>query len=48
MFEKGGQVTIATIKPTALIEMYDAGPSLQPVAEEVERAILRIIDAAAA
>jgi uncharacterized protein (DUF302 family) len=48
VFEKDGQVTIAAIKPTLQIGMYEDGLSLQPVAQEVERAIIRIIDAAAA
>jgi uncharacterized protein (DUF302 family) len=46
VFEKDGRVTIAAVKPTLLIGMYEGGLSLQPVAEEVERTIIRIIDAA--
>lgn len=48
VFEKDGQVTIAAVKPTLLIGMYEHGLSLQPVAEEVERTIIRIIDAGVA
>ena len=48
VFEKDGQVTIAAVKPTLLIGMYEGGLSLQPVAEEVERTIIRIIDTATA
>ena len=45
MAEKDGRITIAAIKPTLLIGMYEGGLSLQAVAEEIERTIIRIIDA---
>lgn len=48
VFEKDGQVTIAAVKPTLLMGMYEGGLALQPVAEEVEQTIIRIIDAAVA
>lgn len=47
VFAKDGRVTIAAVKPTLLIAMYEGALSLKPVAEEVERTIIRIIDAAA-
>ena len=45
VFEKDGRVTIAAVKPTVLLAMYEGDSSLRPVAEEVERIIIRIIDA---
>ena len=48
VFEKDGRITIAAVKPTVLLGMYEGGLSLQPVAEEVERVIIRIIDAVVA
>ena len=45
VYQEGAMVKAATLKPTALMQMFgDSG--LQPVAEEVESAIVRIIDAA--
>lgn len=48
VYEEGGKVTVATVKPTVLIHMYEGGEDLRPVAEEVEATLLRIIDAACA
>jgi len=48
VYEEGGKVTVATVKPTVLIDMYEHGEDLRPVAEEVEGTLLRIIDAACA
>lgn len=46
VYREGDGVTLATIKPTALLEMFrEAG--LQPVAEEVERTIVNIMQEAA-
>ena len=46
VYEEGGGVTLATIKPTAMLEMFrEAG--LEPVAEEVEQAIVNIMQEAA-
>jgi hypothetical protein len=42
----GAGYTLATIKPTALIELFHAD-ALRPVAEEVERTILTIMQEAA-
>jgi uncharacterized protein (DUF302 family) len=44
--QKGNQTKISTIKPTALLALY-GNPELNPVAEEVERAILAMINEAA-
>jgi uncharacterized protein (DUF302 family) len=47
VYREGDAVTLATIKPTAMLEMFrEAG--LQPVAEEVERTIISIMHEAAA
>ena len=47
LYREGDGVTLATIKPTALLEIFgEAG--LQPVAEEVERTIVNIMQEAAA
>jgi len=45
VYEQGGKVFVSTLKPTALLGLFQS-PQLQPVAEEVEAAITRMIDAA--
>ena len=46
IYEEGGKVKLATIKPTAMLQMFgDEG--LQPVAQEVERVMLESMDEAA-
>ena len=45
IYEEDGKVKVATIKPTALLEMF-GNAGLQPVAREVEESIVRIVDAA--
>lgn len=40
---KPGQYTVSTILPTKLLEMFHA-PQLQKVAQEVEQAVIRIMD----
>jgi uncharacterized protein (DUF302 family) len=47
VYEDGDKVTVATLRPTALLRLFGA-PELEPVAREVEETILRIIDAACA
>jgi uncharacterized protein (DUF302 family) len=46
VYEEGGKTTLATIRPSALIALYRAH-QLEPVAREVEEALIRIIDEAA-
>jgi uncharacterized protein (DUF302 family) len=46
IFEEGKQTKLSTIKPTALLGLY-GNPELQPVAQEVERAIFAMIAEAA-
>lgn len=46
IYPEGHGVTLATIRPTALIEMYQT-PELKQVADEVEAALVRIMDEAA-
>lgn len=45
VYEEQGKVKVSTLKPTAVLALFGV-PALQPVAEEVEAVILRIIDAA--
>jgi uncharacterized protein (DUF302 family) len=46
VYEEGGVTKLATIKPTALIALYES-PDLRGAAEEVEQALVRIMDEAA-
>ena len=45
VYEEGGKVKVATVKPTAMLSIFDR-PELDPVAQDVEETMLRIIDAA--
>ena len=45
VYEEGGAVKVATLKPTALLAMFGR-PELDPVAREVEETLIRIIEAA--
>lgn len=45
VYEESGTVKVATLRPTELLRLF-GDDQLQPVAEEVEAAILRMIDAA--
>ena len=47
VYEEGGQVKVATLRPKALLGLF-ALPKLKPVAEEVEEAMVKIVDAACA
>lgn len=46
IFEEDGKVKITTIRPTAILGLFGK-PELEPVAKEVEAAMIRMIDAAA-
>jgi len=46
VYEEGGKVTVATVKPTVLLRMYEGAESLAEVAHEVENTLTAIIDAA--
>ena len=46
VYEEGGRTILATLKPTALLAMFNA-PQLKGVAQEVEETILKIMTAAA-
>jgi uncharacterized protein (DUF302 family) len=46
VYPEGSGVALATIRPTAMIEMFGT-PELRAVAEEVEAVILKIMDEAA-
>ena len=45
VYEQGGKVSVSTLRPTAVLGLF-GNPELEPVAESVEEAIIRIIDAA--
>ena len=45
VYEDAGKVKVATLKPTALLQLF-GNPGLAPVAREVEETIVRIIDTA--
>ena len=45
VYEDAGKVKVATLRPTALLELF-GNPGLAPVAREVEETIVRIIDTA--
>ena len=42
IYEEGGKTIVATLKPTALLAMFDV-PQLKEVAEEVEKTITKIV-----
>jgi uncharacterized protein (DUF302 family) len=46
LYEEGGTTRLATIKPTAMIALYDT-PGLKGVAQEVETTLNRIMEDAA-
>ena len=46
LFEEGGQTVMATLKPTALVGLFNE-PSLVPVAQEVEDTLVKIMTDAA-
>jgi uncharacterized protein (DUF302 family) len=45
VYEQDGKVKISTLRPTAVLGMFGR-PDLDPVAQEVEETLLRIIDVA--
>jgi uncharacterized protein (DUF302 family) len=47
LYEENGKRVLATLKPTALLEMFDV-PQLQSVAREVEETIVKIMKEAVA
>ncbi len=46
IYEEGGKTTLATLKPTVLLAMFNL-PQLEGVAQEVEDTIVKIMNAAA-
>ncbi len=46
VYDQAGRVMVATVKPTVLLDMYKGSESLKSTAEEVERTVIAIIDAA--
>ncbi len=47
IYEEGGKTILATLKPTTLLAMFNT-PQLEPVAAEVEKTIIRIMNDAVA
>jgi uncharacterized protein (DUF302 family) len=47
IYEEGGKTTLATLKPTTLLAMFNV-PQLKQVAQEVEDTIVKIMKEAAA
>ena len=47
LYEENGKRVLATLKPTALLAMFDV-PQLKPVAQEVEETIVKIMKEAVA
>ena len=45
VYEEGGKVKIATIRPTYMLDLFDS-PALKSVAQSVEETIIRIIGVA--
>jgi len=45
VYEEGGKVKIATIRPTYMLDLFD-NPALKYVAQSVEETIIRIISMA--
>ena len=46
IYEKDGKVTVATVKPTILLKMYQDAEDLAPVAKDVENTLIAIINQA--
>lgn len=46
IYEEGGKTTLATLKPTVLLAMFNS-PRLEGVAQEVEDTIVKIMNAVA-
>ena len=47
LYEEGGKTILATLKPTALLAMFNV-PQLERVAQDVEETIIKIMKEAAA
>ncbi len=45
VYEEGDKIKVSTLKPTQLLGLFGR-PTLEPIAQEVEDAMLRIIDSA--
>lgn len=47
VYEHGGKTVVSTLRPTAILSLF-GDPELQSIAQKVETAMIRIIDAACA
>jgi uncharacterized protein (DUF302 family) len=47
VYEENGKTVLATLKPTTLLAMFNI-PSLEPVAQDVENTLVKIMNEAAA
>jgi uncharacterized protein (DUF302 family) len=45
VYEEAGKVTVTTLKPSAVLSLF-GNPEIQPIAEQMEDVIIRVIDAA--
>jgi uncharacterized protein (DUF302 family) len=45
VYEDGGKVTVASLRPSAVLSLF-GNPEIQPIAQQIEDAIIRIIDSA--
>jgi uncharacterized protein (DUF302 family) len=45
VFQDSGKVTVTSLKPTAVLSLF-GNPEIQPIAQQIEDAIIRIIDSA--
>ena len=45
IYEEDGKVKVSTLRPTAVLGLFGQ-PKLEPIAKEVEEAMIRMIDAA--
>lgn len=45
VYEEGGKVKVSSLEPTVILGLFGQ-PKLEPVAKEVEDAMIRIMDAA--
>ena len=45
VYQESGKVTVATLKPSAVLSLF-GNPEIQPIAQQIEDAIVHIIDMA--
>jgi uncharacterized protein (DUF302 family) len=45
VYQDSGKVTVASLRPSAVLSLF-GNPEIQPIAQQIEDAIIRIIDSA--